>query len=150
MSDLPLFSSLMFAPHRCRRFFVSCFCPNIFIHPTLSPIESIFQDFLRPRASEHTPGKSKHRGKLACGGSAWIFDCAAGFKRRFPLKRCRFLFGSRRGFHVDFFSPTLPVPNCPRRIHATQNPQIHATFGNNFRSGFAGFSALVFVAAFGC
>ena len=64
-------------------------------------------------------------------------------------KTVRIIFGSWRGFRVDFFSPFLPVPKNPRKIHARIH-KIHANFENIFSTGFSGCSALFYVAAIGC
>ena len=102
-------------------------------HYTLKAFSGTFQS----ESSKHNPGTSRHRGNWG-GNSPRIFDFVTRIWVRISRKPARILFWKvawiLRG---SFFSPFVPVPEIPRQIHATPNPQIHADFANFFPNGFS-------------
>ena len=104
--------------------------PKTFIHLTLAKGLSVRE--LR------TPEQASTERELGWELAVDFLILRHGFGYGFPRKTARILFRKLAWIWRGFFEPFFPCPKNPRQIHATQNPQIHAIFGNFFLSGFSG------------
>ena len=144
---VPIFRCILFC---CNRTSAEAhpwiFHPQNFVDPTLSlQTEGIFQGSFQSESSEGPDQASTE-------GTRWELavdlSLRHGFGHGFPRKRARILFRKLAWISSGFFEPFFP---CPKQIHATQNPQIHAVFGNFSPNGFSGcstqFASLVLYAS---
>ena len=122
--------------------------PNRFLHPILSLRAESSPGSVSVRELQNTTPEQASTERTRAGALRGLLILCRGFGCGFSTEGCGFWFGSRRGLHVNFFSPfSCPIKSMPNPHHPRFQDRRH--FWNSFPSGFSVCSTLVCISAFG-